>query len=126
MEETIFKIRQEFRKEHSIQEGDTVIFVSPGNTKKEIKDNLKVARKGIAHFLNKFAYGVLKRENFTVFVSLPEKNFYYEKKLEKFKKYNIKVIPVYGNDNGIRYKAMASSDFGAVQSGDAVLECASF
>lgn len=126
MEELIFEQRQVFRNEMGIEESATVIFISPGNEKNEINKNMPVCLNAVAGFVNKFTKsGRLNKNNFHVVISL-EKELTNDKYNEDFKKLGISCSFINGNENGMRYKAMAASDLGVSQDGDSILECAAF
>ena len=55
-------------------------------------------KKALKKFIIKYSYGEFKKENFKCILSFEEKNYENQKKVLKFEKLGISVIPIYGND----------------------------
>jgi len=97
LEETIFFLREKFRKENNIKSEDIVFFLSPGSCPKEIETNMKVCWSALEKFLIRNGFGQRKFENFHYVISLPEDyvpSYYF-----KFIEMGINIITLNGNKN---------------------------
>ena len=97
LEETIFYLREKFRKEHKIKSEDIVFFLSPGSCDKEIETNLEVSWSALEKFLIRNGFGQRKFENFHYVISVPDD--YTPGLTFKFIKMGINIIFLKGNKN---------------------------
>ena len=104
MEELIQDSRTAWRHKHSVPETNTLIFVSPGSDRQEIKWSGALVSKAVDQFINKFSK--VAADNFTVVISLPKDLQEMSSSLESLK-WKCKVIFVTERDD--RFGAMSVS-----------------